>query len=170
MKDMEKNLNSILIIILSGVLLSAFGVQFILREDPCPLCLLQRIGMISVASAAALNLWCGIRMSHYGIALLSAVFGGFVALRQISLHVCPGMPEFGLPVLGLSLYTWSFIVFVCVVLFVALLLLIHNPEGTKNDNQNVNALGKFATFLILGIAVVNLIATLVQCGLSSCEV
>lgn len=169
MSNLERNLNALLILILSGVLLSAFGVQLILKEEPCPLCMLQRIGMIAVGAAAALNIWFGVKMSHYALALISSLFGGLVALRQISLHVCPGFSQFGIPVLGFSLYTWSFIVFVCVLLYVALLLALYNPNEIKIENPPVNNFGKFATVLLLGITVANVITTLMQCGIGVCS-
>lgn len=166
MRFWERDLNALLIVILSGVLLSAFGVQFLFREQPCPLCMLQRLGMLGVACAAALNIWHGVRMSHYALMLLSALVGGFVALRQISLHVCPGFASFGFPVLGLSLYTWSFIVFVCVVLYVALLLFLYDPKETQE--APVNTWSKFATGAIFLIAFLNIFTTFMTCGFGPC--
>lgn len=165
---LEKNLNAILIIILCGVLTSAYGVQFIYNEEPCPLCLLQRIAMISVASGAALNLYFGVHMSHYGLILLSAVAGGSVAIRQISLHICPGFPTFGIPILGLSLYTWSFIVFVCVVLYTAMLLILYDPKEYRS-NITLNSFCKFSLYFLLLIAFSNIITTFVQCGFGVCS-
>jgi len=165
----ERDINGLMIIILCGVLLSAFGVQFIMHEKPCPLCMLQRIGMIGVATGGLLNIWYGIHMSHYGVSLLSALAGGFVALRQISLHVCPGMPEFGMPVLGLSLYTWSFVVFTCVVLGIALLLFMYNPKESAEPVRPLNLWCKVATGLLLLVAVANVFTTYMQCGFGPCQ-
>src|ERR1700728_1159169 len=132
--DLALVLNAILILILSGILLGAFFVQFYWHEEPCPLCLLQRLGMIGVGIGALLNLKFGIQASHYAVSLLSSLMGGTVALRQISLHVCPGSPQFGIPVLGLSLYTWSFIVFACSVLYISLLMFLY----TSNVGTSLN--------------------------------
>jgi len=164
----ERNLNALVVIILSGVLLGAYGVQIFMHEQPCPLCLLQRLGMIGVAVGALLNIWFGVHMSHYGLSLLSALMGGLVALRQISLHVCPGFGEFGLPVLGLSLYTWSFIVFVCVVLSVALLLFLYDPAERQELSIRLNGWCKLAFSLMFFVALANIITTLIQCGLGPC--
>ena len=166
---LQKNINALIIFILSGVLISAFGVQFLWHEEPCPLCLLQRIGMISVAAALALNIKFGIRPFFYGLALLASLFGGFVALRQISLHVCPGFPEFGLPVLGISLYTWSFFVFVCCVFAVALLLFLYDPEENKESELSINRFQSYAFWVIFFVTLTNVIATLAQCGLGICH-
>lgn len=166
--SLERNLNALLIFILCGVLTSAYGVQFIYGEEPCPLCLLQRIAMISVATGAALNLYFGVRMSHYALILISAVVGGSVAIRQISLHICPGFPTFGIPVLGLSLYTWSFIVFVCVILYTAILLMLNKPTELQ-QSKPLNFFCKFSFYFILLIAVSNVITTFLQCGLGLCS-
>lgn len=168
MAKLERDCNALVIVILCGVLLSAFGVQIFEHEQPCPLCLLQRLGMIGAATALLLNLFFGTRPSHYGLAILSSLFGGFVALRQISLHVCPGFSQFGVPVLGLSLYTWSFIVFVCVVLAVALLLFLYDPKESAAQRPPLNAWSKTACALLLFVAAANVITTFMQCGLGPC--
>ncbi len=165
----QRDLNALMIVVLGGVLLSAYGVQFIFHEQPCPLCLLQRLGMLGVACGALLNVWFGVRMAHYGLCLLSAIFGGFVALRQISLHVCPGFaPPFGIPVLGLSLYTWSFFVFVCVVFGVAVLLFLYDPKDSQAEIAPPNGFGRFACGLIFCIALANIVTTFLHCGLGIC--
>src|SRR3990167_6458606 len=103
----ERNCNALMAIIISFVLLGAFGLQAFLHEIPCPLCLIQRLGMIAVATGALLNVRFGIRKLHYGISLLAALLGGFASLRQLLLHVCGLIPTFGQPFWGLSLYTWA---------------------------------------------------------------
>lgn len=168
MGKLQQNLNAIVILILCGVLSSAFFVQFVKHEVPCPLCLLQRVGMIAVAAALTLNLFFGIRMSHYALAILAALGGGFVALRQISLHVCPGFSEFGVPVLGLSLYTWSFIVFVCCVLAISLIMFLYSPSRDGNPLP-LSTLSKIAVGALIVITIVNAIATYFQCGLGPCH-
>lgn len=128
MISIQKLLNAIVILIIASVLVAAFGIQFIGHEEPCPLCYLQRLGMLGVCFGALLNLRFGVNPIHYGVILFSSFFGGFVALRQISLHVCPGFHTFGVPVLGLSLYTWSFLIFVCSILATAILLCLYKKE------------------------------------------
>lgn len=168
--DMERNFNALISIILNGVILAAFGVQFIWHEQPCPLCLLQRIGMIAVSIGALLNVRFGIKTSHYGLMLMASLLGGFIALRQIALHVCPGFPKFGDPVLGLSLYTWSFIVFSCCILAVSLLLFLYNPFRASEANKpRLSGYHYFALGFAFLIAMANFAATLMQCGYGPCE-
>jgi disulfide bond formation protein DsbB len=111
------------ILAVSGVLLGAFSVQFVEGELPCPLCMLQRMAMLLCAIGPAYV----IRRAHrgpvehadfalgYGMSVLSAVLGACIAGRQVLLHILPDDQGFGAPVLGLHLYTWSFIVFATVL-------------------------------------------------------
>ncbi len=165
----ERNLNALMALILSCVLWGAFGFQFIEGEQPCPLCLLQRLGMLGVALGALLNVKFGIQRRHYSLSLLSAIFGGFVALRQIALHVCPGTPVFGKPFWGLSLYTWSFIVFASCVAYIALLTFIFAPQKNESQIARANWWGQLAFFSVFFVALANIITTLLQCGLGDCD-
>lgn len=166
MAKTEISLNVLLIYILSAILLSAFGVQLFLNERPCPLCFLQRVGMLGVAAGAALNIKFGARPAHYGLILLSSLMGGAIALRQIALHACPGTPAFGIPVFGLSLYTWSFLVFASTTLLVSILLFLHSSEASSP--MALNKWSKGAIYLILFVAVANIVSTLLLCGFGPC--
>lgn len=168
MVSLQRNLNILLILILSGVLLGAFSVQIFFHEEPCPLCMLQRMGMLGVATGALMNLSFGINPKHYGLILLSSIFGGFVALRQITLHVCPGLPAYGSPVLGLSLYTWSFFIFTCCILGTAVLLLLYDTKQGEEDQLEGRWLGKLAFLIIFLIAFANIFTTYMQCGFGPC--
>lgn len=168
MQEVVRNLNAVLVLILSGILISAFGVQFFWHEEPCPLCMLQRLGMIGVSIGALLNMKFGVKTSHYGLSLLACLMGGTVALRQISLHVCPGFSTFGIPVLGLSLYTWSFLTFACAVLYIAILLFIEIPDKTTQVVPKMNKLENFAFVIIFLITAVNVVTTFLQCGFGPC--
>ena len=44
-----KILNALDVIGIIIILIVAFGFQFYLKELPCPLCLLQRVGLIAMA-------------------------------------------------------------------------------------------------------------------------
>ena len=104
------------------VLSMAFIFQFVLKELPCPLCLLQRAGFLITGAGFLLNLRYGFRPSHYAIALLGTLFTAFVALRQIALHVVPGTGAYGSSIFGLHMYTWSFIVAVALLVFTLITL------------------------------------------------
>ncbi len=80
------------------VMLSAFYIQFVKGEFPCPLCMLQRYGMI-LATIGALFVIMQARRgtlttARYaqglGMGLLSVLAGASVSIRQIELHILPG--------------------------------------------------------------------------------
>jgi disulfide bond formation protein DsbB len=72
------------------VLLVAFGLQFGLKELPCPLCNLQRVAFALCGFGFLLNLRFGVQPLNYGLSLLAALFGVAVAGRQVLLHIVPG--------------------------------------------------------------------------------
>lgn len=161
--------NALFIYVLCGVLTAAYTYQFTTHENPCPLCLLQRLGMIGVAAGLLMNLRFGIRAEHYGLCILSALLGRFVSLRQIGLHVCPQFPTFGEPVLGYDLYAWAYIVFSCSALAIAALLIVfgmtnHRPVKTFWGGWEITA------FCLVGLLVLgNFVTTLIICGLGACS-
>ncbi len=164
----ERNANALLAIILAAVLGGALGIQFFKHETPCALCMLQRLGMLGVAAAALMNVKFGPRKIHYGLCLFAAIFGGFVALRQISLHVCPQFPTFGVPFWGLSLYTWSFIVYACSVLYVGLMLMIFDHIELPAKHSTPNWWGQLAFALVFLVAVINIFSAIWVCKLGAC--
>jgi disulfide bond formation protein DsbB len=164
----EKHLNALMALILSGVLWGALAIQFFKHEEPCSLCLLQRLGMLGVAGGALMNVKFAPRKLHYGLSLLFAFFGGFVALRQISLHICPGFLKFGTPFWGISLYTWSFFVFASSVLYIALLLLIFDRKWRSGETAPLNWWGHLAFILVFLVALTNIFITLWLCKLGAC--
>jgi len=161
-------LNSLFPIVLACVVLGGYYIQITRHELPCPLCMLQRIAMIGTAMGPLLNLRFGFSTSHYAISLFAAIFGGSISLRQICLHICPGFPTFGEPVLGLSLYTWAFIVFASSIFAVAILLLMHTPSKDFPKPRKVAPLGMVAFGLVLLVAFADVITTFMECGLSAC--
>jgi disulfide bond formation protein DsbB len=111
------------ILVLCGVLAGAFWFQFLEHEMPCPLCVLQRLFMMLAAVGAA---WIVVNaqdeknaFEHFatghGMIILSALCGSFVSIRQILLHIVPPDPGYGGTQLGLHLYTWALIVFICLI-------------------------------------------------------
>lgn len=169
MAPWQKNFNSLIILTIVGILLSAYGVQLFMHEQPCPLCMLQRLGMIGVATSLLLNLQFGIHTTHYALGLLSSLVGGSIALRQIALHICYGFPTFGEPVLGLSLYTWSFIIFACCIFAIALLLILYGENRNASERNVWNVLTNSAFLALFLITLANVITTFIKCSWGPCE-
>jgi disulfide bond formation protein DsbB len=162
-------LNCFFIYLLVVILLGVFLIQYFFKEEPCSLCLLQRIGMLGMAAGALMNIKYGSQRFHYGVSLVFAIFGGFVALRQIALHICPGFPTFGKPFWGLSLYTWSFLIFCSSVGFIALMLILFNSIPVKAALRKAGFFGWLAFLFLFLLACANCIYAIFHCGLGPCE-
>jgi len=160
MNEFSREINALIVCILSGVLLSAMFVEFYYRQAPCPLCLIQRLGMIGIASGELLNLRFGIRMRHYALSYLSMVIGIGASIQHIILHICPGGKPVGFTVFGFSLYVWSFIVFVCAFLGMTLLLFCYKPKKKLEIPKKIGVFPLFAFILIALITFVNIFTTL----------
>lgn len=107
------------------ILAGGFFFQFVFQEKPCPLCMLQRymmmltilgpfyIVMATKKGTITQDIFC----KGYALSLVTALIGSFISVRHILLHIMPGDPGYGTPVLGLHLYTWALISFIVVILF-----------------------------------------------------
>ena len=84
------------------ILALAFVVQLAYGEPPCPLCVLQRIGLM-LCALGPLHLLVGQRDGELalrdvavgaGISILAGLFGAAASARQILLHILPNDPAF----------------------------------------------------------------------------
>lgn len=170
--DLVRKFHIVALLLLSAPLIGAFGIQIFMNELPCPLCLLQRVGMLGVAVGLLMNLKFGIRPLHYGISIVSALIGAGVSTRQILLHVVPqadGVTGFGDAVLGMHLYTWALVVFLASILGIALFMaLMKWSESLSDEIVSLNKIEKavFGLFIILALA--NSVGAFLECGLEPC--
>ncbi|MCE9514410.1 MAG: disulfide bond formation protein B [Mycobacterium sp.] len=152
----------------SVVMISAFYIQFVMGEFPCPLCMLQRYGMI-LATLGALFVIMQARRgtlttARYaqglGMGLLGVLAGASVSLRQIALHILPGDPGYGEPFLGLHLYTWAFITFAIVMIYVGAMLMLM-PRGIPQApaaGTTARTVSTAIIWLFIGVIAANVIA------------
>ncbi len=152
-----------------AMLFLALVFQLVLKELPCPLCLLQRVGFFGVAFGFLLNLRYGLRPSHYAIVLISALFTGFVALRQVGLHVVPGTGTYGDPVFGLHLYTWCFVIAMLIVVATTIMLGVDRQyRNVHPNNIRWKYLTHFLFAAVAGLILINFISVIIECGLQQC--
>lgn len=76
-------------------LVVAFYYQLVRHELPCPICLLQRAGLIIAGFGFLFNLCFGLRGIHYGMVIIGSILTGVMASRQICLHIMPGDTGYG---------------------------------------------------------------------------
>lgn len=170
-------LNALDLIGISLVLLLAIVFQVGLSELPCPLCLLQRLGLIAMGFGFLLNIYYYMRPSHYALSLLASVFTGLVAFRQMLLHITPGDPGYGMPIFGLHMYTWVFIMSIIAIVYISIVMswsAQYLPSvGHKNEYYEMKTpWGRrlcFLAFAIFFIATLeNVVSTFYECGLHEC--
>jgi hypothetical protein len=157
--------NTLALAVITIVLGGAFIEQIVFGELPCPLCLLQRAGLLAVGLGFLLNLRFGIQPMHYGVALFGALTGAATSVRQILLHIAPGDPGYSKAVFGFHLYTWSFISFICVMFGIALLLCLGKPGPSDRPYSRLAGL---VCLVFMIVVAGNLISTLLECGLTQC--
>ena len=157
------------------IIFMAFIFQFLWSDLPCPLCLLQRLGLLGIALGLLFNIRYHVRPSHYATALLSALFTAFVALRQIALHISDPL-GYGGTLFGMHMYTWCFVI--CMVAIIYLTLAMSFPlqyQLKKDDSEIVNSPSKplrvcvhVVFLLLITLVAANIISIVLECGLSEC--
>jgi len=166
--SLAQKLNAIGAVILGAVLLGAYIFEFALRELPCPLCLLQRWAFMGVACGALLNLRFGIRPSHYGISLISALLGAAISTRQILLHITDPV-GFGTPLWGVHLYSWAFVAFVTAIFLIGVMLLMERQFKNQGDAVPQKSPWYWLPFGFLALlALGNTVSTFLECGWMQC--
>lgn len=167
-KDFSRPLNLLMLVMVSVALLCAFYFQLRFFDLPCPLCLLQRAALLLIGSGLLFNLYFGNKKLHYGMVIIGALALAAVAARHIFLHIVPGDKGYGLPFLGLHLYTWSFILAVAIVIVVAITLMVTPENATQApDRKPLIQHAVVAVFALLMVA--NLLSTVLECGGGQCD-
>ena len=166
--NLSRLLNALGLVAIDTVLVLAFADQLWFRDLPCPLCILQRVGFIAAGFCIALNLMFGPRPSHYGLAILGAVAGGFVSARQILLNIAHNS-AYGSAVFGLHLYTWALLLFALIVVGSAIMLQFeHQFAATDVLPSRLKVLTVLAVALLATLALGKVISTLAICGAGLC--
>lgn len=165
-----KILNAIDVLGLAFLLLVAFILQLGFHELPCPLCLLQRLGVLAIAFGFLLNVQFKIRPAHYALSLLSAILTASISVRQIFLHVIPGDIGYGIPLFGIHLYTWLFLLCVGVVIYISIIFSIapQYEYDIPSQTKGMRFLTHVAFALVFLLAIFNGISTYFECGLKAC--
>ena len=158
-----RGVNALGVLGLSFVLAIGLWMQVTLDELPCPLCLLQRVGFTLVMFGFMLNVVRGPAGLHYGMILLSALFGAGTAMRQVLLHIVPGTGAYGSPILGLHFYTWSFMIFSASILAVAVLLLFSSAADVE-EKAAPGRTQRVICWIAVAVTALNAIAVFLECG------
>jgi disulfide bond formation protein DsbB len=167
--DLSRLLNALGLMAIDTVLVLAFADQLWFRDLPCPICILQRAGFIAAGFGIALNLIFGPRPSHYGLAILGALFGAIISANQVLHYIVPGSGAYGNVIFGLHLYSWALIMFALTLAGCAVMLLFdrqYEPSGPLPLRLTVLPLTAVALLALLAVG--NVASTLAICGVGLC--
>lgn len=165
--QVSRTLNALGLLAICAVLAYAFVDQLTKHDLPCPLCLLQRVGLVAVGFGLCLNVVYGPSPRHYGVMLLAALYGGGVSARQTLLHIVPGTGTYGEPFLGMHFYVWGVVVFFLVLVGTGFMLLLDRPAAA-GPRVRGGYLAPIALFLLLFLAAGNMVSAYLECGLGQC--
>ena len=149
--------------------ISALTFQFLYYELPCPLCLLQRFGFLSIGFGAILSIKHGPALKYDLIIILSSIYTLVVGLRQVLLHIEPNDQGYGSPFLGLHFYTWS-----ALISFVLISAMALAPLLNKCLDRMIfllpysKHLPKILNLALVLTVLINIVSTYFECGLGLC--
>lgn len=154
--------------------------QWALQEPLCPLCLLQRTGIILTGIGFMRNLRFGVKSAHYGVAVIGALLTGVSALRQLAMEALPGQQAHGTLLLGMHFYTLAALFSLVTLIVIACLLGVKSAEypatlilmqmAEKPDDLRRIPWARIATCLTFVLLVgAHLASTLADCDPLSCD-
>ncbi|MGH6792600.1 MAG: disulfide bond formation protein B [Methyloceanibacter sp.] len=167
--DLSRLLNALGLVLVSAVLALALADELWFGDLPCPLCILQRAAFAAAGFGLALNLVFGPKPSHYAVTILGAAAGAAIAMRQIVLHIVPGTGSYGDPILGLHLYTWSFMIFALMIIGCAIMLLDDRQFARAEPlSTRLKSLPLLALTLFTVLTLAAMVSTIALCGAGLC--
>ena len=161
--------NALAMLIISLILSGALYFQFGLNEDPCPLCLLQRLGMFGILFGLSMNIFFGFKPTHFALVIFSSLVGLVFSTRQVLLHICPisGEPEgYGTPIFGMYLYSWGVLIFVASILCSAIFLMCLPKK--EDTNMTITKFNRIMFYVVVLLLTINVIATFNECLIGPC--
>ncbi|MFE7796486.1 disulfide bond formation protein B [Nocardia sp. NPDC057440] len=157
----------------TGVICGGLAFQFAAWEYPSPLCIVQRMFMALAALGAASIVREGMNgtieandyTTGWGLAIVGCVAGGFASWRQTMLHILPGDPGYGDPMLGLHLYVWAWILFVAAIATIGVVLSFsHETAAPAIPAAPHRMVGRIALWLLGIVLAINLVVVFLLAG------
>ena len=166
MAALARGLNVLALLAILGLLATGSWHEFVRGELPCPVCLLERFGLIAAGLGFLLNVRYGAAESHYGIAIVSALAGAAAAAREPAVPGAAG--ALGWSLAGLHGYAGAVALFCLIILFCGAMLFIERQfvEGVRDLRPSLLAQALGWVFVVVALA--NAVSTLLLCGVGSC--
>jgi disulfide bond formation protein DsbB len=163
----------LMLLTLAGVLTAAMAFQYLGREIPCPLCLLQRVAMFGCCFGLIQQLRDGETQRGAGIALIFSVLLLVISARQTLLDIVPrpGHAYIGSAVFGLHMPVWSVLIAVALLFGLGVrLALFGGPRAAPEpEGSTLRRLTYGLGVYVVLICAINVLSVLVQCGLGQCH-
>jgi disulfide bond formation protein DsbB len=122
---------------ISVVLLGAFYYQLVQGELPCAFCNLIRVGFMLLGSGFLMNLYHGTKASNYVLSAVGALIGSLISLLFMFAKAPSWTTPTGSAVLGLHMYTWTYIIFTAAIMFCLAMLAL--TAGAKSNDESPDA-------------------------------
>jgi len=169
----ENRMKAIEVAALFGVcftLLEAFYYQLVLGELPCAFCNLIRVALMVFGAGLLLNLRFGFSPWNYVLAAIGALIGALISLLFLFVKAPPDSIPTGSAVLGLHMYSWTFLICTGAGLYCVLMLAFNTgkkPDGAPASATDILIQTK-ARPIVMGLFVflvgANLLSSFLQNG------
>ncbi|MBZ5789326.1 disulfide bond formation protein B [Burkholderia contaminans] len=155
----------------NAVLLVAFYFQLAHGELPCSLCNLQRIAFMLVGAGLLLNVWNrDPAPANYALSAVGALVGSLIGLMQMFLHVLPGTPPYGGAILGMHMYTASYLALTASIIYCVLMLAFQarlqaiQIGAARPGEARQSPFVRLAVWLFAALVIGNLVSVFVETG------
>jgi disulfide bond formation protein DsbB len=168
---------SLLILAAMGfILTSAIYMELIHGENPCPLCLLQRVAYFGICFGVILNLRNGYSMRYEGLTLIVIILLLIISTRQtlIDIYPRPGHEYIGSAILGLHMPVWSIVFSILLLFAYAIRFCVLGFSDSLSDSHvesypKISFLASILVWFIIALCGFNVLTTFLQCGFSTCH-
>ncbi len=150
------------------LLLAAFFFQLVQGELPCAFCNLIRVCFMLLGSGLLLNRIYGINPWNYVLSGIGALIGSMLSLLFMFAKALPTTKPTGSAILGLHMYTWTFMIFTAALFFCLVMATLYaqrdslESPGHALDARPTWHKGVIALFVALVFA--NLVSAFLQNG------
>ena len=163
----------LMLLALAGILTAAMVIQYVERDIPCPLCLLQRVAMFGCCFGLMQQLRSGDSQRGAGIGLIFSVLLLLISARQtlLDLFPRPGHAYIGGAIFGVHMPVWSVFIAIALVLgFAVRLALFGGPRAApETEGSILRRLTYGLGLYVVVICGINCLSVLVQCGFGECH-
>lgn len=174
MKLNQHQLKAIDMLALFGVcviLLEAFYYQLVLGELPCAFCNLIRASLMVFGGGLLLNLRFGFNPWNYALSAIGALVCSLISLLFLFVKAPPDSVPTGSAVLGLHMYSWTFIISTGAWMYCVFMLALRfqqaHPLGEQAASRSTrigHRLHPFVMGLFIVLVAANVLSSLLQNG------